>query len=115
VKRGQQRVLKTGVLRVSRQRLIMILLWVSLITIVFFLIRGFTAGFSWGKFWVYFSAILLVALVLGLERFIERALPDGDRRHRLLGTFTMVLYVTALFTSSLTYFMLYVLYPPKVG
>ncbi len=115
VKTGQRRVLKTGELRVSGQQLIMILLWVGLTTIIFFLIRGFTAGFSWPKFWVYFSAILLVALVLGLERFIERALPDGERRHRVLGTFTMVLYVTALFTSSLTYFMLYVLYPPKVG
>jgi uncharacterized membrane protein YozB (DUF420 family) len=53
---------------------------------------------------------LLVVLV---EKLGVKFFRDGQRRHRALGTFTMVLYATALLTSTLTYFMLYVIYPPK--
>ncbi len=77
---------------------------------------GLLAIIRWGSFArliVYVSGFLLVAVVLLLERGIERWIPDGAIRHRRLGTFTMSLYLTALVTSTATYFMLYVLYPPK--
>jgi len=113
-KKGKEMFLRTGELKVKQKTLIKIFLWAFVVFILVFVFRSLTTetGFTAGKFWVYFSGFLLVALVLGLERFIEKALPDGERRHRLLGTFTMSLYVVALFTSAITYFMLYVLYPP---
>ncbi|KMP10485.1 hypothetical protein UR09_06075, partial [Candidatus Nitromaritima sp. SCGC AAA799-A02] len=52
-----------------------------------------------------------VALVVYLETLIEKALPDGARRHRVLGRGTMVIYALILVTSTLTYLMLYVIYP----
>jgi uncharacterized membrane protein YozB (DUF420 family) len=63
---------------------------------------------------VYISGFFLVLIVLLAEKGIERLLPDGERRHRLIGTFTMVLYVIALITSTATYLMLYVIWPPKI-
>ncbi len=61
---------------------------------------------------------IIVCLVIGLlvillERLAGRLFPDGAKRHRALGTFTMVMYAIALLTSTLTYVMLYILYPPK--
>jgi len=113
-RKGKEMFLRAGELKVKQKTLIKIGLWAFGVSIFAFVYRSLTTetGFTAGKFWVYFSGFLLVALVLGLERFIERALPDGERRHRLLGTFTMILYVVALFTSSITYFLLYVAYPP---
>ena len=52
-------------------------------------------------------------LVILIERIGRRFFPDGERRHRYLGGVTMALYAIALVTSALTYFMLYVLYPPQ--
>jgi uncharacterized membrane protein YozB (DUF420 family) len=113
-RKGQEMVLKAGELKVHQKTLIKISIWAFGVFILVFVSRSLSTetGFTAGKFWVYFSGFLLVALVLGLERFIERALPDGERRHRLLGTFTMVLYVVALFTTAITNFLLYVAYPP---
>jgi uncharacterized membrane protein YozB (DUF420 family) len=70
---------------------------------------------SLGRFLVYLSGFLLVALVLVLERWIERWIPDAGVRHQKLGTATMMLYVVALFTSTLTYVMLYYIYPVKLN
>ena len=52
-----------------------------------------------------------VALVVSLEKLIEKMLPDGAKRHRILGRTTMVIYALILITSTATYLMLYVLYP----
>lgn len=54
-----------------------------------------------------------IALVVGLEKLIEKALPDGARRHRILGRGTMIIYAMILITSTLTYLLLYVIYPLK--
>lgn len=51
-------------------------------------------------------------LLILLEGIFSYLFPDGAKRHRALGTFTMVLYLTALLTSTATYFMLYILWPP---
>jgi len=64
---------------------------------------------------VYISGFLLVAIVLVIEKGIERLIPDGERRHRAIGTFTMILYVIALLTSTSTYVLLYVIWPPIIG
>jgi len=54
-----------------------------------------------------------VALVVSLEKLIEKMLPDGARRHRILGRGTMIIYGLILSTSTATYLMLYVIYPVK--
>jgi uncharacterized membrane protein YozB (DUF420 family) len=51
-------------------------------------------------------------LLILLEGIFSYFYPDGEKRHRVLGTFTMLLYLTALLTSTATYFMLYILWPP---
>jgi len=54
-----------------------------------------------------------VALIVSLEKLIEKILPNGAKRHRVLGRFTMVIYVLILVTSTATYLMLYFIYPLK--
>ena len=56
---------------------------------------------------------LTVALVVSLEKVIEKMLPDGARRHRILGRTTMVIFALILVTSTATYLMLYFIYPIK--
>ncbi len=52
-----------------------------------------------------------VALVVSLEKLIEKLLPDGAKRHKVLGRATMVIYALILITSTATYIMLYFVYP----
>lgn len=54
-----------------------------------------------------------IALVVGLEKLIEKLLPDGARRHKIMGRGTMIIFSLILITSTLTYLMLYVIYPAK--
>lgn len=77
-------------------------------------IRGLLRGYFTVRLfidWIVVCAVIGLLVVL-LEKTVWRMLPDGARQHRVLGTFTMVLYAVALVTSTVTYFMLYVLYPP---
>jgi uncharacterized membrane protein YozB (DUF420 family) len=80
-----------------------------------FLSRVATAGFSMRKLEVYVAFLLLVIFVLAVEMTIQRIWPDGARRHRALGRFTMVIYCVLFVTGSFTYTMLYILYPGKIG
>ena len=110
VKQMGQRVLKSGVLKMSPRAFLMI-------TAATFALLGLIGAIrcrSVACGIVYISGFLLVMIVLSAEKGIERLIPDGERRHRLMGTFTMALFVIALFTSSTTYLMLYVIWPPKV-
>jgi len=50
-----------------------------------------------------------------LEMAIQRIWPNGEQRHRALGRFTMIIYCTLFVTGSVTYTMLYILYPGKIG
>lgn len=68
---------------------------------------SFGISLAWGLIF------LTIALVVSLEKLIEKLLPDGARRHRVLGRGTMVVYALILVTSTLTYLMLYVIYPVK--
>lgn len=80
-----------------------------------FLSRVATAGFSMRKLEVYLVFLILVTIVLAVEMAIQRIWPDGARRHRALGRFTMVIYCILFATGSFTYAMLYILYPGKIG
>ena len=61
----------------------------------------------------YALIFVTVALVVSLEKLIEKLLPDGANRHRVLGRVTMVIYALILITSTATYLMLYYIYPLK--
>lgn len=85
------------------------------VVLLFLLGRGVTAGFSAGKLGVYLGLIVLVAIVFGVEMTIQRLWPNGARRHQVLGRFTIVVYCILFVTGSVTYAMLYVLYPGRIG
>ena len=53
----------------------------------------------------------VIGLVVYLEKFIESSLPDGAKRHQVLGRVTMIIFALILVTSTMTYLMLYVIYP----
>jgi uncharacterized membrane protein YozB (DUF420 family) len=107
-------VLKSGELRADPKKFTRIWLWTLglwLVAEVLCLI----AGKSWKSQLAYFLIFATIALVVGLENIIQKKLPDGARRHRILGRGTMVLFALILCTSTATYLMLYVIYPLKAA
>ena len=110
-----QRVLREAILQTSGRRIVTILGGITAVVLLFFGSRVMTAGFSMGKFSVYLGLIILIAMVFGIEISIQRIWPNGARRHRVLGRFTMVIYCVLFVTGTFTYTMLYVLYPGKIG
>ncbi|HUJ80222.1 MAG TPA: DUF420 domain-containing protein [Nitrospiria bacterium] len=110
VRKNGRRLLQAGRLSISPRAFYQILGWVFL----FFAAAAILRWHSLQRLLVYVFGFLLVAVVLLIEKGIERVIPDGERRHRLIGTFTMVLYVIALVTSTTTYVLLYLIYPPKI-
>ncbi len=101
--------LKTGPLKARPKT------YKTLFAIIFVLWAVFVAlrfG-SMGKVIAWTLIFATVAGVVGLEKLIEKLLPDGARRHRVLGRGTMVIYALILITSTATYLMLYVIYPAK--
>jgi len=112
------RVLKSSPLALTWGGAAKITIWsVAIFATIFFLIRlgkgefKFTSGLAF----IYLMGLVIVFSVLIIEKLIERIWPEGDRRHRILGRFTMTLFVIALVTSTATYVMLYILYPVTVG
>ncbi len=87
----------------------------TVLVMLLFLSRVATAGFSMRKFEVYLSLLLLIAIVFSVEMTIQRIWPNGARRHRALGLFTMIVYCVLFVTGTTTYTMLYLLYPGKIG
>jgi uncharacterized membrane protein YozB (DUF420 family) len=114
IERGT-RVLRSGVLQTSWARVAKLFGGITAVVLVLFLWRGLTAGFSVRKLEVYLGFILLIGIVFGIELAIQRIWPDGARRHRALGLFTMLIYCVLFVTGSVTYTMLYILYPGKIG
>jgi uncharacterized membrane protein YozB (DUF420 family) len=107
-------VLRSGELKADPKKFIRIWLWILglwLVAEILCLIMGKSAGAQLA----YFLIFMTIALVVGLEKMIEKWLPDGARRHRLLGRGTMVLFALILCTSTATYLMLYVIYPLKTA
>jgi uncharacterized membrane protein YozB (DUF420 family) len=114
---GGNRVLRSGMLKVRQETLLRIFLISGALLLGLYAIVGTRLGseFSLRRLIVYLAGLLVVALVLSVEKTIERFWPDGARRHRSLGRFTMVIYCILFVTGSITYTMLYILYPGKVG
>ena len=86
--------------------IILALLWAGNQSILTFIRhKSFAASLAWA---IIFG---IIALVIYLEKFIEKSIPDGAQRHRKLGRITMVIFALILATSTLVYLMLYVVYP----
>jgi uncharacterized membrane protein YozB (DUF420 family) len=114
---GGNRELRPGSLKVSRQRLVKIFVASGFILLALYGVLGTRLGteFSVRRLLVYLSGLLLLGLVLAIEKLFEVIWPDGSRRHRALGRFTMVIYCILFVTGTSTYTLLYILYPGKAG
>lgn len=114
---GGTRELRPGELKVTQDKLLKIFGISGVALFALYATVGTRLGndFSLRRFIVYLSGLLVVGLVLGVEKTIERFWPDGANRHRSLGRFTMVIYCILFVTGSITYTMLYILYPGKIG
>ncbi|MDH5429375.1 MAG: DUF420 domain-containing protein [Nitrospirota bacterium] len=110
-----RRVLKDSLLLTSGRRIATILGGTTVLVMLFFFSRVMTSGFSFGKLSVYIGLALIIAMVFGIEIAIQRIWPNGARRHRVLGKFTMMIYCVLFVTGTATYTMLYILYPGKIG
>lgn len=77
------------------------------------MVLSFVRHASWKTSLAWGLIFATIALVISIEKLIEKILPDGARRHRILGRGTMVIFALILITSTLTYLMLYVIYPVK--
>ena len=110
-----RRILRSTLLQTSWTKMGSILGGITAIVLLLFLWRVATAGFSSRKLMVYVGLLLLIGIVFVIEMAIQRVWPSGERRHRALGRFTMILYCVLFVTGSTTYTMLYILYPGKVG
>ena len=102
----QSRELKANPKIFKSTMIILALLWAGNQSILTFIRhKSFAASLAWA---IIFGVI---ALVIYLEKFIEKSIPDGAQRHRKLGRITMVIFALILVTSTLVYLMLYVVYP----
>ncbi len=110
-----KRVLRDRLLQTSWGKVGRIFGSITAILVGLFLWRVLTAGFSVRKLEVYLGFIILIGIVFAVEMAIQRIWPNGERRHRTLGLFTMIVYCVLFVTGSLTYTMLYILYPGKIG
>ena len=105
--------LNEGKLKVSPQKFKIVM---STIFICWALLQGLllaTRDNPLGASIAYALIFATVALIVSLEKLIEKILPDGAKRHRVLGRLTMVIYALILVTSTATYLMLYFIYPLK--
>lgn len=105
-----RRILRGGDLKIGRTGFIIVSLGGITIFFIIALIRCDTMRCAS----IYLSFYITLMIVLGIEKIIERFLPDGNRRHRLIGSFTMLLYLIALITTTSTYLLLYTIYPPSI-
>jgi len=110
-----RRVLNDALLQTSGRRIVTILGGITALVLALFFSRVMTSGFSLGKLSVYVVLALIIAMVFGIEILIQRIWPNGKRRHLVLGKFTMMIYCVLFVTGTVTYTMLYILYPGKIG
>jgi len=109
---GDDYALRSGELKADPKKFTRIWLWVLGL---WALMEGYCLiqGKSGGAQLAYFLIFATIAGVVGLEKLIEKWLPDGAHRHRVLGRVTMIMFALILATSTATYLMLYVIYPLK--
>ena len=110
-----QRKLKDALLQTTWRKVGIIFGGVTVAILLLFVSRGFSSGFSMGKLSVYLGLLIIVGIVFGIEITIQRIWPNGARRHKVLGRFTMAIYCVLFVTGSITYTMLYILYPGRIG
>lgn len=110
-----KRILKDALLQTSWAKVGTIFGVITAVVLLLFASRVVTSGFSMRKLMVYLGLLLLLAIVFALEIAIQRIWPNGERRHRVLGRFTMIIYCILFVTGSTTYTMLYILFPGKIG
>jgi uncharacterized membrane protein YozB (DUF420 family) len=108
---GMRRILANRVIQTTWKKVGMI----GGLVLLYFATLLMSGRFSLGKAIVWISFLVIVAVVLGLELGIQRMWPSGERRHRALGNFTMIIYCVLFITGTVTYTMLYILYPGKIG
>ncbi len=106
-------ILKEGDLKVRSTTFKKVMLTLLAVWGINQIILTFVRHASWQSSLAWALIFLTIALVISLEKAIEKWLPDGAKRHRVLGRGTMVVYILILVTSTLTYLMLYVIYPAK--
>jgi uncharacterized membrane protein YozB (DUF420 family) len=112
---GGVRSLSESLLQTSWKKIGIIFGAITVLVLGLFMSRIATAGFSMRKLEVYLGLLILVAVVFAIEMAIQRMWPNGARRHRALGRFTMIIYCILFVTGTFTYTMLYILYPGKIG
>ena len=104
-------LLKDGKLKVSPRKFKIVMFTIlgcwALLQITLLITRENPMGASIA----YTLIFATVALVVSLEKLVEKLLPDGAKRHRVLGRVTMIIYALILVTSTATYLMLYYIYP----
>ncbi len=110
-----KRILKDALLQASWKKIGSLFGTITGLVLLLFASRVATAGFSTRKLMVYLGLLILVGIVFAIEIAIQRIWPNGERRHRALGRFTMIIYCILFVTGSVTYTMLYILYPGKIG
>ena len=110
VKKNGRQVLKDDELKVKKN------LFISLLSIfAVFGLLAFIRCHTTRCLMVYVIGFLLVASLFILEKIIEKFLPNGAKRHRLLGKFTIAMYLIILFSSTITYLLLYIIYPANLS
>ncbi len=106
-------LIKEGELRISPRKFKIVMLTIfgcwAVVQVLLLATRENPTGASIA----YALIFVTVALVASLEKLIEKLLPDGAKRHRVLGRVTMVIFALILITSTATYIMLYFVYPLK--
>jgi uncharacterized membrane protein YozB (DUF420 family) len=103
--------LKDGDLRIGQGKFRRLMLIILGLWGVNQLILTFVRHSSWQASLAWALIFATIALVISIEKLFEKLLPDGAKRHRVLGRGTMVIYALILVTSTMTYLMLYVIYP----
>ncbi|MFM7840631.1 MAG: hypothetical protein ACKO9T_02020, partial [Nitrospira sp.] len=93
-----QRTLRNDTLQTSWGKVGKIFGAIAAVLIGLFLSRVMTAGFSLRKLHVYLGFLILIGIVFSIEMAIQRVWPNAERRHRALGTFTMIVYCVLFVT-----------------
>ncbi len=110
-----QRKLQEAILQTTGKKIALVFGGVTTLVLLLFLSRVAASGFSLGKLSVYLGLLVLIAFVFGIEVAIQRIWANGAQRHRILGRFTMAVYCILFVTGTVTYTMLYILYPGRIG
>ena len=65
-----------------------------------------------GHCWLfYIGVVILTGIAFGLERLLEHMVPEGSRRHRMIGALTLSAILLLFASTTAMYALLYVLYP----